>query len=96
MRKYIDAEQLEDVVTDLNSKGWGITRNDFKLIDRVLFEFPAADVVEVKHGRWVGIDDYPHETWECDQCGCIYEEMTSWVPNYCPNCGASMDEVEDE
>ena len=56
MHKYIDIEQLEDVVTGLNSKGWGITRNDFKLIDRVLFEFPAADI----EPRWIPCSErYP-------------------------------------
>lgn len=53
------------------------------------------DAREEKHGKWIGIDDYPHETWECDQCGCIYEEMPSWTPNYCPNCGARMEEVAE-
>lgn len=51
---------------------------------------PSADVPDRKVGEWIGIDDYPYESWECDQCGCVYEEMPSWVPNYCPNCGAQM------
>ena len=41
-----------------------------------------------KHGHWVGIDDFPHETWECDRCGKIVE--TDEPPNYCENCGAKM------
>lgn len=57
-----------------------------------------------KHGKWIGIDDYPYigiddypyESWECDQCGCIYEEMPSWTPNYCPNCGAYMHDTEKD
>lgn len=59
-----------------------------------LMEQPTID--PVKHGRWIGIDDDPHETWECDQCGCIYEEMPSWTPNYCPNCGARMDVPDND
>lgn len=59
-----------------------------------IFDMPTID--PVKHGRWIGIDDYPYETWECDQCGCIYEEMPSWTPNYCPNCGARMDVPDND
>lgn len=99
MHKYIDAEQLEDVVAELNSKGWGITRGEFKLIDRVLFEFPAANVVKVRHGRWVRGDemaDYPrvpYNPWET-YCSCCGEIMEQSHDNFCGNCGAKMDEDE--
>ena len=54
---------------------------------------PAADVEEVKHGCWVGIDDEPCEDFECDVCGSICCTCgNTWdLPNYCPNCGAKMD-----
>lgn len=86
MSKYIDTEQLEDVATDLNSKGWGITRNDFKLIDRVLFEFPAADVEEVRHGRWIEASAEDPCEYRCSECGWLTDD--EW--NYCPYCGALM------
>ena len=35
---------------------------------------PAADVQPVVHGTWVGIDDFPHEDWECDHCGADMRE----------------------
>ena len=52
--------------------------------------FPAADVVEVRHGRWEsnGPDDI---VVYCSQC-----MMPQDAPsNYCPSCGALMDK-EDE
>ena len=63
-----------------------------------LSEMPTADVAEVKHGNWVGIDDDPCETFECDRCGFVLDD---WIQgalyNYCPNCGADMrEETEDE
>lgn len=58
---------------------------------------PAADVVEVKHGRWVenshdSYDDMREEyvrwyTYTCSECD--GEAMNDY--NYCPNCGAKMD-----
>ena len=46
---------------------------------------------ERKKGKWIGIDDFPHDTWECDQCGGIVEDddrIEDW--KFCPNCGADM------
>lgn len=45
---------------------------------------PAADVVEVRHGRW--IED--HEFFKCSECGCLTDYRFS---NFCPDCGAKMD-----
>lgn len=64
---------------------------------------PAADVAEVRHGRWVGIeyDGYAdgcpvYDLWECSECG---EEVRGEdVPDthpWCHACGARMDK-EDE
>lgn len=52
---------------------------------------PAADVVEVRHGRWLKCSDvYSDGDYECSEC-----HKRDWSDtNYCPNCGASMDEVE--
>lgn len=61
---------------------------------------PAADVAEVRHGRWVfdGGDEYA-DHYHCDQCGTktdlCNEIYTEQKPNYCPNCGARMGK-EDE
>ena len=63
----------------------------------------AADVVEVRHGRWIGLeyDGYAdgcpvYDLWECSECG---EEVRGEdVPNthpWCHSCGARMDK-EDE
>lgn len=50
-----------------------------------------------KKGHWVGIDDEPCETFECDVCGFILE---NWVIgatyNFCPTCGSYMGGAEDD
>lgn len=58
----------------------------------ILNKIPAADVVEVRHGRWEKvIPTKSAAKWStkvsCSQChGQGYERY-----NYCPNCGAIMD-----
>ena len=62
-------------------------------------QVPAADVVEVVHGHWVGLeydgfaDGCPvYDLWECSECG---EEVRGEdVPDthpFCHGCGARMD-----
>lgn len=54
-----------------------------------LRELPSAQP-ERNQGHWIGIDDEPCETWECDKCGCIQECFDGEQPNFCPHCGADM------
>jgi hypothetical protein len=52
---------------------------------------------ELKTGHWVGIDEYPHEDYECDNCGFIHTFIDGHTAqyNYCPNCGAKMVEPQE-
>lgn len=56
---------------------------------------PAADVAPVVHGRWIEDHDY----LKCAECGVMVKwdftffDIGNW--NYCPNCGAKMQEVEE-
>ena len=77
----------KDLMDDVNR----IRAEDISVIKRL----PSAQP-ERKRGHWVGIDDEPCETWECDKCGCIQECFDGEQPNYCPNCGADMREDEQE
>ena len=56
-------------------------------VEFLLSNIPAADVVEVRHARWIKHEGYD----ECEACRakviCGY--------NYCPNCGALMREIEN-
>ena len=61
------------------------TRNGDLIRDAVIdivCEYPTADVVEVRHGEWVGMWDY-----KCSVCN----EYSEYRTDYCPNCGAKMD-----
>ena len=72
---------------------------DFGLVIRELSKTPTVDAVEVVHGRW--------EMEEPDNCGnrkpkcsiCGKYHIACWSDyahcNYCPNCGAKMDGVQE-
>lgn len=52
---------------------------------------PAADVQPVKHGRWEQEDILPKLWRVCSCCG--YTARRNYKKyQYCPNCGARMDE----
>ena len=65
--------------------------------------FPNADVAPVVHGRWIMVDDSCGK-YACSACREIEQECTEWGAghynpvnkDYCPNCGAKMDESEDK
>ena len=70
---------------------------------------PAADVAQVRHGRWVDENKNPVPWDECNsKCpshSAYCSECGEWLTAsdeypvtglYCPNCGALMDEKEDE
>ena len=66
-----------------------------------LIDIPAADVVEVRHGRWLeydGADKGFHYCSECKGQAFNYEdggEAIEVLCDWCPNCGARLDK-EDE
>ena len=72
---------------------------DFHLCGGVLLELnaidalPAADVVEVRHGRWK-YDDFDGDglDYQCTIC----KRYSRRDYNYCPSCGAKMDGGKDE
>lgn len=63
---------------------------------RVIAEMTAADVAPVVHGRWIDKVEYA----ACTECGgrssTQYDgvEPIPLITQFCPNCGAKMQEVE--
>ena len=82
MAKYIDADKM--------LKEYERSIYDTTDLAEMLYYMPAADVQEVRHGRWI-IDEW--NTPNCSVCGCSGIDDYYATP-YCPHCGAKMDEVE--
>ena len=63
---------------------------------RVILDAPAADVVEVRHGRWVSVQHKLARV--CSVCNrdepYKFADVDADVYNYCPHCGAKMDKEE--
>lgn len=90
MKEYIEREAARDLFEQALVDDWEIQYAD----DR-LDEIPAADVVEVRHGRWIwGAQDFEcGKSHECSVCGGFIDYYHGGADdyNYCPNCGAKMD-----
>ena len=72
---------------------WGLHN---KIENECKYFTPTADVVEVKHGEWVGgkFNDYSGEYEE--QCSNCKKYSREYARPYCPNCGAKMDGGADD
>lgn len=61
-----------------------------KTIDEVFKIVPAVDVAPVVHGHWIRQDE-SFTRYKCSNPECGIENCSGFE-NYCPNCGAKMDE----
>ena len=91
MAEYIEREAaIKELMNDAPEQV-GYSREDAADCIRYM---PAADVAPVRHGRWEEASDGDGIVCpfcRTDFCTIIYD--TEYF-NYCPNCGAKMDEKE--
>lgn len=87
MPRYIDAEKLCKLARNHINKS--VDCND-------IMRFPTADVQEVRHGHWIRevkeIEDTVYFKAFCSVCN----RRVIVKYNFCPHCGAKMDEEEQE
>ena len=93
---YIERELLligiDGCISSLHvqAKGDPVQESAIKLVEATrdyIASLSAADVAEVRHGRWVDSSN----GWMCSEC----EQDNTYAKPWCPNCGARMDK-EDE
>lgn len=106
--EYINANDLEEFRNEIMDKFLSLCNyNDFnkltllrigETIDQIYDKYcsrPFADVVEVKHGKWVAASDKPgvYIGLKCSLCGgrITYSEKLNGNHLYCHKCGAKMD-----
>lgn len=88
--RLIDADKLK------NSYGWWegndrqLTRDEVRhYFDAMIDVQPTADAESVKHGKWVLNE---RGVYQCE-CGFVPTMEEKIYYNYCPHCGAKMDQV---
>lgn len=94
MNEFISRESALDVLNKL-------ARDNFTLQEAFSFYFgalhdaadgikniPTVDVAPVVHGHWV----FRREMMYCSECAAAWDRIYTIDYNYCPNCGAKMDE----
>lgn len=94
MKEYIEREVAKREIVD-----WATIYQMENHLDRedaltALNNIPAADVVEVRHGRVIVHDGHEDEYYEyCSECETMDIHSGD---NYCPNCGAMIDKEDAE
>lgn len=85
MTKYIERDAAIDRVYDCCMESSSCNMNCIK-------DIPAADVVPVRHGRWISEPGHiPH----CSECGRYSDDADTGEAICCPFCGAKMDKDGD-
>ena len=103
MAEYIEREAAIAALTEfrddqtvskyLSVENCLVARDAIERATKVLKSLPAADVELVKRGRWVQQPLNGTHIWRCSKC----ETIGSPQWNYCPKCGARMnEEVQNE
>lgn len=85
MDKYIKESDLFKRILNVDFK------HDYDGCIKFCQSIPAADVAELKRGRWILNQNISEPLFKCSSCGTAQVR----VSRYCPECGAKMDEVKN-
>lgn len=67
------------------------------IIDEAIKNAPTIEAKSVVHGHWISKNHHGYEwVFVCSNCDYIDGYPFNDRPNYCPNCGARMDEPIEE
>lgn len=101
--RLIDADKLKSLMIEVllhikeNPKMDGEERHviaGMHMLGEMIDDAPTIEAVPVRHGKWIyrDTDGKCRPWWEkytCSVCG-----ENTYNTNYCPHCGAKMDEEE--
>ncbi len=103
--EYIKKETVISVFNAKADMTIGAPKAFFCSMAKMVELLPAADVAEVKHGKWdkTPLDKDIFQTIRCSECGnqALFafnvnafgdQELFRFPSEFCPSCGAKMDE----
>ena len=100
-KEYIEREPAIQAIRNIRkmyskAKNFDAVSAVDNILGEIADEVPAADVAPVVHGHWVQkremVRTIGAKNYTCSECG-----KEAKYGNYCPNCGAKMDEeVNDD
>lgn len=101
-QRLIDANALIDWLT--RATGFRTNCDDCTdidclncIIEEAIKNAPTIEAKPVVHGRWISKNHHGYEwVFVCSNCGYVDGYPFNDRPNYCPNCGAKMDEPMEE
>ena len=87
--RLIDADELIEEA---------LTEGAYGYVDvKQIADAPTVDAAPVRHGKIIETIENGRMKRVFSCCGTDFTKMTCWMtPNYCPNCGAKMDEEMSE
>ena len=91
MAEYIKKSYAVDAVLDVYYDTPDIDLSGEKF-EAAIRKIQAADVAQVRHGRWLCVDTDTEQFFLCNRC----KKKEYWESNYCPNCGCLMDGGEQD
>ena len=90
--RLIDADELAKEFEALAVAGWNTGQptswgQAYEEASDIVDNAPTIEAEPVRHGKWeyIGGYGYQHRCSKCFMCA-------GYRTNYCPNCGAKMDE----
>lgn len=86
--RLIDADVLYTELVKMNDFGELSAKKAIRIVSKA----QTVDAVPVRHGKWIGKNIGDEHYDYCSECRYIEWNAPN---NYCPNCGAKMDEDEE-
>ena len=86
MAEYIEREYAIDAVLDVYYDTPDIDLSGGKF-EAAILKIQAADVAQVRHGRWLPQVVLGQKAWDCSECKTLGSPHWKW----CPVCGCKMD-----
>ena len=108
MAEYIERERLKEAFNADLQTLQSLDEHTMNLILMDIDEAPTADVVPVVHARWEECDylepcvhgfgtiRHYNAGVKCTNCVNVFNKKLLWKNNFCPNCGAKMNEGKRE